>query len=365
MSRLLRGLIKTGIASTLHWTGADSLYSRHANVKYMPLVIGYHRVVEDFHAAAIYSIPPMLTSIKTFERQLDWIGRRYNFITLDDLAAWTEGTKRFDRRPVAAITFDDGYADLYHHAIPILQKKGIPAAVFVVTQLVGTQCMQTYDELYILLLEGFSRWCDPRRTLAGLLFNLGISIQVLKKINDVIEDLLRVTRILIENLPQIELCRVIEALRAHAEVPKNTAEALRSMSWEMLYEISRRDVTVGSHTRTHVYLTLENWQKVLDETWGSRLEAERKLGIPVEYFAYPSGAFNTNVVSAVAQAGYRCAFTTCRHRDTRYPILTIPRRLWWENSCMDAFGHLSPTVMSCQVSGVFDFTAPCGQAHKL
>ena len=57
----------------------------------------------------------------------------------------------------------------------------------------------------------------------------------------------------------------------------------------MLYEISRKDVTVGSHTRTHVYLTLETWQKVLDETWGSRLEAERKLGIPVEYFALPHG----------------------------------------------------------------------------
>src|SRR5688572_17066818 len=92
---MLRSLIKTGIASAAHRAGADRLYAARAGVVNLPLVIGYHRVVEDFRAVAPHSIAPMLVSARTFERQLDWLGRRFQFVTLDDVAAWVEGSKRF------------------------------------------------------------------------------------------------------------------------------------------------------------------------------------------------------------------------------------------------------------------------------
>jgi len=359
-----RGLIKTGIGSALHWAGADRLLALRGSVRRMPLVVGYHRVVEDFRTAAARSIPPMLISAQTFERQLDWIGSRFDFITLDDVAAWAEGAHRFGR-PAAAITFDDGYADVYQHAFPILRRKGIPAAVFVVTDRVDTSSLQTYDALYLLLSGAFSRWRDPRRYLVGLLLDLEIPVPVLRKVDSAARDPLWATWALVENLPQTEMGRVIEALRAEVEIPASDMEELRTVSWEMLHEMSRAGVTVGSHTRTHPFLVREGWKKVVDETLGSRRELERRLGRPVEHFAYPSGAFNTGVVNAVAQAGYRCAYTSCRHRDARHPALTIPRRLWWENSCLDAFGRFSPALMSCQASGVFDFVASCRQAHGL
>jgi hypothetical protein len=110
-------------------------------------------------------------------------------------------------------------------------------------------------------------------------------------------------------------------------------------------------------------LTLESWERTFDETQGSRDELQRQLGAPAEHFAYPDGAFDDGVVSAVAAAGYRCAFTTCRHRDDRYPALTIPRRLLWENSCISAFGRFSPSLLSCHASGVFDFVSSCRRAH--
>ena len=90
---------------------------------------------------------------------------------------------------------------------------------------------------------------------------------------------------------------------------------------------------------------------------------EESLNVPVQHFAYPGGAFNSDVVRAVADAGYECAYTSCRHRSSEYPQLTIPRRLWWEKSCLDAFGRLSPAVMSSHVSGVFDITEVCDQEH--
>lgn len=361
---LSRGLVKTGIGAALHWTGADRLLALRADIRRMPLVIGYHRVVEDFRAAAARSIPPMLTSARTFERQLDWIGSRFDFVTLGDMAAWAEGAGRFDR-PVAAITFDDGYADVYQHAFPILRRKGIPAAVFVVTDRIGTSSLQIYDELYLLLSGAFSCWREPRRYLIGLLLDLDVPVPTLKRVDGAASDPLRATWVLVENLPQAKLAQVVEALRTEIEIPGNVKEELRPMSWEMLREMSQADMTIGSHTRTHSILTRETWKKVVDETQGSRQELERRLGAAVEHFAYPSGIFNDGVVNAVAQAGYRCAYTSCRHRDARHPELTIPRRLWWENSCLDVFGRFSPALMSCQVGGVFDFMASCRQTHGL
>lgn len=357
-----RGLIKTGIGSALHWVGADRLLALRAKIRKVPLVIGYHRVVDDFHAAAAHSIPPMLVSVRMFERHLDWIGRHYRFITLDELAAWTEGDVRFDR-PVAAITFDDGYADVYRNAVPVLRRKGIPAAVFVVTDRVGTPDLQIYDELYLLLSAAFSRWTEPRRYLGEILLDLEIPVPVLRRIDNVAHDSLHATWALVEHLTRHDMTRVAEAFRAEIEIPEVVKEELLTMNWEMLRTLPHADITVGSHTRTHARLILENWKRVVDETQGSREDLECRLEMPIRHFAYPSGAFNTSVVSAVAAAGYRCAFTSCQHRDDRYPALTIPRRLWWENSCLNVFGRFSPAVISCQARGAFDIIPSCRQAH--
>src|SRR5689334_2268971 len=221
---MLRGVIKSGVASAIHWSGAARLLARRASVRQVPLVLGYHRVVEDFHASAATSIEPMLTSARTFERQLDWIGRRYEFVALDDLAAHIEGTRRV-ARPVAAVTFDDGYADVYHHALPVLRRKGIPAAVFVVTDLVGSRRLLIYDDLYLTLSRAYARWATPRARLHALLHHHAVPLEVIELAETVVEQPLRVMWVLIDHLPQAELARIADTLREDAGAPEAAAEA--------------------------------------------------------------------------------------------------------------------------------------------
>ena len=49
-----------------------------------PLVLGYHRVVEDCGPRSD-SAPAMFVSARTLERQLEWVGRRFQFVSLDEL----------------------------------------------------------------------------------------------------------------------------------------------------------------------------------------------------------------------------------------------------------------------------------------
>jgi peptidoglycan/xylan/chitin deacetylase (PgdA/CDA1 family) len=90
---------------------------------------------------------------------------------------------------------------------------------------------------------------------------------------------------------------------------------------------------------------------------------QEKLGKPVAHFAYPDGRFNPTVVSCVAEAGYRFGYTTCLHRDARYPSLTIPRKVMWENSSLDPFDGFSNILMHCHAHRIFDLFHRCHQDH--
>jgi len=50
-----------------------------------------------------------------------------------------------ERRRVA-ITFDDGYSDLLHHAVPVLRELQLPATIFVPTSLVGRSEFSWYPD---------------------------------------------------------------------------------------------------------------------------------------------------------------------------------------------------------------------------
>ena len=100
------------------------------------------------------------------ECHLDWIARRFQVVSLDDLRVRLE-TRSRTAPPIAAITFDDGYRDVYEHAFPLLQRKGLPATVFVATSYVGTDGVLPHDKLYccssarrIAGVRSRSEWCD-------------------------------------------------------------------------------------------------------------------------------------------------------------------------------------------------------------
>jgi hypothetical protein len=90
---------------------------------------------------------------------------------------------------------------------------------------------------------------------------------------------------------------------------------------------------------------------------------EARLKTPIEHLAYPDGRFDSGTVIATAAAGYRFAYTTCRHRDPAFPLLTLPRRVLWEHASVDARGGFSAAVLDCLVRGVFDRLSPCRQTH--
>jgi peptidoglycan/xylan/chitin deacetylase (PgdA/CDA1 family) len=345
----------------LHGTGADRLLGGASASS--PLVLGYHRVVESFEASARGALPGMIVSRRMLEQQLDWLGGRFRFVSLGELGGKLAARESFSS-PVAAVTFDDGYADVYEHALPLLRRKGIPAAVFVVTDIVEKGCLQLYDRLHVLLSRVFSRSRSASAEVARVLADLDLPLPPSVVRAGLPANPFSALRVLLEALPRASLVRAAGALESLSPIEKDACPELRPMSWDMVRAMHRGGTTVGSHTRSHAVLTREDSSQVYEEAAASRRDLERQLGAAVEHFAYPDGGFDDVAVAAVAQAGYRFAYTTCAHRDPRRPLLTIPRRMLWQTSCLGVAGRFSGAVTSCLVAGVFDRLSGCAHDHR-
>ena len=357
MARVQR-LVKTGVATALHRSGADAAIGVLRRVRRRPVVLGYHRIVDDVRPHLATSIPAMLTSRRMLERHLDWVGRRFRVVAADELETLLD-PRGEPARPVAAITFDDGYRDVYEHALPILKRKGMPAIVFVVSDLVGTAGVLLHDRLYLAVaraLRSRSGTQAVRRALAA------VARPGLRR--EPSGGALAFTQRVLTTLPQADVRRVVDTVEADIGVDDAQLSAFRPLSWEMLAEMQRHGVAVGAHTRSHPLLTLEAEATVKEEVVGSRRDLEARLGRPVRHFAYPAGDFDTSTVRAVAGAGYDLAYTVCRHQDVEHPRLTLPRTLLWERSSVDAWGRFSSPILGCQVNGVFDLVAPCRRSHR-
>lgn len=83
----------------------------------------------------------------------------------------------------------------------------------------------------------------------------------------------------------------------------------RYMTWDQVREMQRDGFVFGSHTVSHTALTKLSREQILEELLNSRKEIEQQLGSKARYFAYPTGAYNSQVEEMVKQAGYKAAFT--------------------------------------------------------
>lgn len=350
----MRRLVKAALSGALSWSGANDWLGRRRST--LPLILGYHRVVESSTAIEGKVLPGMTVSRHMLRAHLEWVARRYRVASLDEIGERLQhGLPCGD---LAAVTFDDGYLDVHDHALPLLRQMGLPAAVFVVSSLVGTDHLPLHDELYEIVRE---IRCAPHErlphSLVDALHACGHDPQGGESA------MIRSVRALL-TLPPEALRRIVADVRA-AGRRSAASRALATMDWGALAAMERAGMTIGSHTHTHAMLDREDDITLHEELARSRAVLEAGLGHPVQHFAYPDGRFNVRVARAVAAAGYRYAYTICDHSLPASPLLTIPRVMLWEGSCMGALGGFSPSMMDCHAASVLPFPSRCDDDHSL
>jgi peptidoglycan/xylan/chitin deacetylase (PgdA/CDA1 family) len=99
-------------------------------------ILCYHSVDPDWTS-------PLAVDPADFEQQCAWLSRHRRVIPLTQAVQQLGTRGRLPPRTVA-LTFDDGFAALHTHALPVLARYGLPATVFLVAQTL-TAAGQTVD----------------------------------------------------------------------------------------------------------------------------------------------------------------------------------------------------------------------------
>lgn len=89
----------------------------------------------------------LFVSPACFERQMEYLASNRRVVPLADAVSESLSPGK----PVVAITFDDGYRAVLEHALPVLERRGFPATVFVPTAYVGDR--NRWDEPLPVPLE--------------------------------------------------------------------------------------------------------------------------------------------------------------------------------------------------------------------
>lgn len=111
------------------------------------LVLCYHKIVREQSPETICDNHYFMSlPIDVFVRQIRWVKRHFQVVSLDDVLSG----KRLAGR-VALITFDDGHKSVYETAFPVLRSMEIPATVFLIGSLIREGMVPWNYQLHWLL----------------------------------------------------------------------------------------------------------------------------------------------------------------------------------------------------------------------
>ena len=111
------------------------------------LILEYHKIND--RTKDDYTV-----STADFAAQMDALKEDgYTTISVLDFLRAKKGKQELPEKPVI-VTFDDGYSDNYTEALPILEKRGMKATLFMVTNDIGLPGYLTWDQLHDMEKRG-------------------------------------------------------------------------------------------------------------------------------------------------------------------------------------------------------------------
>ena len=243
-------------------------------------VLMYHSVPEP--AEEPWLDPRSCHRPELFDRQMSFLARHRNVVSIDRLVEMLEAAEPFPPGTVA-ITFDDGYRNNLRVAAPILADHGLPATVYLATDLVDRGRNQWIDVVYSAFrarttdeLDLTDQHPDLRHwSLAGQRHEGDEAAAAYGTICDV----------LIEVEPdhrEAILDAIVEQLAPSAQPPRMTLDwdEVRTMADEHPH------MTIGVHTANHVDLRLHA-DLAEREAKSCIAHVEAETGRRPEHFAFP------------------------------------------------------------------------------
>jgi len=266
-------------------------------------ILMYHSILPDPSTQAD-TLGGIAHSDVAFRLQMELLARDFSPTSLDHALQHLCGEANLPKRSVV-VTFDDGYADNYEVALPVLDYLGIPATFYVTVDCIEKRKLPWPSRLrFAFRRTKLNAWTDPQAKAEvwplihpddrekAFVAACGLCCQLCGDTQEAF--LQRVERELETSLPR-------------------QAGSLM-MNYDQLRALDRNGHIVGSHTMTHPNMAYLKEFEVQRELIESKMQLESRLKIPIKHFSYPCPAlsphWNARTVEGSLAAGYESAVTT-------------------------------------------------------
>jgi peptidoglycan/xylan/chitin deacetylase (PgdA/CDA1 family) len=290
----MTGALKRAAAFCLRRAGLFRLHASRLE-RSRAILLVYHRVNDE--GDPFFPALPR----RTFAAQLDHAASHYRVEPLEEVAAWLAGGA--PGPPRAALTIDDGHPDTLDVAFPELQRRGLPATLFL-----STAPPETGEPLWIDRV----RWMVKHATARAIdLPSLGWPSLPLDGRDARMAVLARLLRQL-KALPPAAVDQALSVLEAALEP---SGPPVRVLGWDAVRRMAAGGMALGGHTHRHYMVSRLDDRALEGEIVAGHRLIEERTGHRVRSFAYPNGEaadYDGRAVALLRRLGLACA-VTCRN----------------------------------------------------
>lgn len=242
---------------------------------------------------------PDEVDVQRFDQIMRWVAAWFNVLPLEEAVERLK-TGALPAR-AAAITFDDGYADNWTNAVPILKKHGLHATFFIATG----------------FLDGGRMWND---TLIESIRNTGVAQIDLdgSALGPIplgsVEQKRAALHVLIPAIKHMPASERATAVARVADCCNVTLPDDLMLTSEQLRLLRSSGMGVGAHTVSHPILARLDMREAYREIAESRETLSSLLGDRIGLFAYPNGKLGQDYLpehaEMVSELGFDAAMST-------------------------------------------------------
>ena len=293
---------KKQLLSTLlfnRYSPLDRLFALHKITKNDLCVLAYHSVKSAPDTNFAFNEDIISATPEMFELQLQWLSQHFQVINHQQLVAFQQGQAFFDKPP-CLITFDDGYADNAEQALPILQKFGFPATIFVTTGTVDNQDLFWFDKVAF--------WIN-RTSPRTLMLDEGRFVAQVTDHNR--KQTRQAIGAYLANISEAQRLLFLQQLETQCEqpIPEALFGQAKPLTWEQVRELMAAGMDIGAHTVSHGFLNRMTADEIEQELSLAQQRIKQETGQAPIALSYPTGQYSPKVMQIAKRLGFHFAYT--------------------------------------------------------